>query len=335
MYTNLDTKYGGKFKNILDRYLIEAQSIRIASGYMSLQTISAYRDNLIDIAEHNNGNVQLMLGMAFYEGLSKKQNDACLELNNSLSHYPNSGVYVTYGRRYHGKIYEIYKNNIKTIFIGSSNFSPSGLYGNIECTIELIDEFQKQQISSFLSHLFSKYSKRIDEVFINTGSKKVITDSIENKYKKLSKHTKKIDLNLPSVNIDLARVAEKGQSNLNVYFGKGRENKDTGKIIPRPWYEIEIISPNEVNSLPNYPRGDFLAYTDDGLIIPMRTQGDNNKNLRSKNSLQIFGMWLKGKLEKSGALGKYEPVTLNTLMEYGNTTLKLLKINDSEYFMIF
>ena len=50
MYTNLDTKYGGKFKDILDRYLIEAQSIRIASGYMSLQTISAYRDNLIDIA---------------------------------------------------------------------------------------------------------------------------------------------------------------------------------------------------------------------------------------------------------------------------------------------
>lgn len=335
MYTNLDNQYGGKFKNVLDDRLTTAKSIRIASGYMSLQTISAYKNTLLSIAQHNNGNVQLMLGMAFYEGLSIKQNEACLELHHLLSRYPNSGVYVTYGRRYHGKIYEIFNENKKNIFVGSSNFSPSGLSGNIECTVEVIDDRQKQKVSSFLSHLFSDYSKTIDKVSINTGSKKIVKNSIENIYKNLSKHTKNIDYSLPHLDIDLTRVAEKSQSNLNVYFGKGRENKSTGKILPRPWYEIEIISPNEINSLPEYPKGDFLAYTNDGLIIPMKTQGDHNKNLRSKDSLQIFGLWLKGKLEKTGALNKYEPVTLNTLMEYGNTTLKLLKINEHEYFMIF
>ncbi len=72
-----------------------------------------------------------------------------------------------------------------------------------------------------------------------------------------------------------------------------------------------MIANTDLNSQQFYPKGDFLAYTDDGYIIPMRTQGDYFKNIRSKDSLQIFGIWLKGKLEKSGALKKYEPVTLD------------------------
>ena len=67
----------------------------------------------------------------------------------------------------------------------------------------------------------------------------------------------------------------------------------------------------------------------------MRTQGDYFKNLRSKDSLQIFGMWLKGKLERAGVLKKYDPVTIDTLREYGNSQLKLYKISDTEYFMSF
>jgi hypothetical protein len=67
----------------------------------------------------------------------------------------------------------------------------------------------------------------------------------------------------------------------------------------------------------------------------MRTQGDCFKNLRSKDSLQIFGMWLKGKLEKAGVLKKYDPVTIDTLREYGNSKLTLYKISSTEYFMCF
>mgnify|MGYP000031961112 CR=1 FL=1 len=123
--------------------------------------------------------------------------------------------------------------------------------------------------------------------------------------------------------------------NLNVYFGKGRLNSTTGITKPRPWYEIELIASNDLNSLPNYPKGDFLAYTDDGLIIPMRTQGDYFKNIRSRNSLQIFGIWLKGKLEKSGVLNRLEPVTLDTLIEYGKTNLIFYKIDEGKYFLEF
>ena len=67
----------------------------------------------------------------------------------------------------------------------------------------------------------------------------------------------------------------------------------------------------------------------------MRTQGDNNKNIRSKDSLQIFGIWLKGKLERSGCLKRYEPVTSETLAEYGSDKLIFYKIDNGKYYMEF
>jgi hypothetical protein len=133
----------------------------------------------------------------------------------------------------------------------------------------------------------------------------------------------------------LNRVAEKEKSNLNVYFGKGRLNAKTGIVKPRPWYEIELIANVQLSSNPLYPKGDFDAYTDDGYIIPMRTQGDYHKNIRSKVSLQIFGMWLKGKLQKSGALLPLSPVTNDTLIDYGNDTLTFSKIAEGKYYISF
>jgi len=140
---------------------------------------------------------------------------------------------------------------------------------------------------------------------------------------------------LPCFDLDLKRVAEKPKSNLNVFFGKGRLNNARTKIKPRPWYEIEIIADEGVRANEHYPIGDFNVLTDDNLVIPMRIQGDYYKNIRSKRSLQIFGMWVKGKLEKSGALNKYQPVTLDTLREYGNDKLTFYKINETDYYMKF
>ena len=41
------------------------------------------------------------------------------------------------------KIYDFNQGDKNKIFVGSSNFSPSGLAGNIECTVEIIDSVQK------------------------------------------------------------------------------------------------------------------------------------------------------------------------------------------------
>ena len=192
---------------------------------------------------------------------------------------------------------------------------------------------------TFLEDLYSpNYSLIIDKVEITVpGKKKIILKTVENYWTALARYnpTEIKTVGLPKFEFPLSRVAEMEKSNLNVYFGKGRLNTKTGKIIPRPWYEIELIASNDLNSHKYYPKGDFLAYTDDGYIIPMRTQGDYYKNIRSKQSLQIFGIWLKGKLQRMGALGMYHPVTLDTLEEYGNDKLSLYKIEEGKYYMEF
>ncbi|MCB0380508.1 MAG: NgoFVII family restriction endonuclease [Flavobacteriales bacterium] len=338
MYTNL-SHHGGDFRDILDIEFPKAKNVCIASGYASLDILHAYETEFIKIA--NNGGVsKLLLGMAFYEGLSSKKLDTANALNEKLKKFKNgSGVYVTNGRRYHGKVYWFDQESDTNIYVGSSNFSSSGTRGNIECTVPVSDKKQKQSVIKFLNDLYSpSHAITIDRAEITVpGKKKVVLKTVENFWDALKRYdpTTINIATLPKFEFPLERVAEMEKSNLNVYFGKGRLNTKNGKIIPRPWYEIELIASNDLNSQVYYPKGDFLAYTDDGYIIPMRTQGDYYKNIRSKQSLQIFGIWLKGKLERSGALAKYEPVTLDTLEEYGNNKLGFYKIEEGKYYMTF
>jgi len=338
MHTNIH-KYGGDFRNVLDKEFKTSNNITVASGYASLDVINAFEKPFIEVAKKG-GISRLLLGMAFYEGLGQKKLNAVTKLNNSLKAYnKNSGVFVTNGRRYHGKVYQFDKDLTSNIYVGSSNFSASGTKGNIECTVPTLDDNQKVNLIAFLNDLYSpSYSISIDQADITVpGKKKIVLDKVERLWTSLKTYdSSSISLEkLPKFVFPLNRVTEKEKSNLNVYFGKGRWSRSTGKVKPRPWYEIELIASNDLNSQPFYPKGDFLAYTDDGLIIPMRTQGDYYKNIRSKNSLQIFGIWLKGKLETSGVLKKYEPVTLETLEEYGTDKLAFYKIEEGKYYMIF
>ncbi len=338
MYTNV-TQHGGVFLDALDAEFATADNIAIASGYTSLITIKQFQDRLINIAR-NGGESKLLLGMARYEGLGQKQLDGLTQLHSALqTENLSSGVYIADNRRYHGKIYRFDSNGKSHIYLGSSNFSTNGIRTNIECTVPVLDDVLRRKVIAFLNDLYSpNYSTLLDKIEIRVKGTKdpKHTKAIE-LWNGLQTHTIKygnINTN-PFFAVTLNRINEQEKSCLNVYFGKGREDKVTGKIIPRPWYEVELTANSTEISNPHYPRGDFLAYTDDNLIIPMRAQGDNNKNIQSKDNLQIFGMWIKGKLERAGALDKYEPVTEETLNEYGNNEVRFYRIENNQYYMTF
>ena len=338
MYTNLD-KFGGNFRVVLDSEFSSAQNVTIASGYTSLDLIQAYQSKFVDIAKKG-GQARLLIGMAFYEGLSQKKLDAATELNEKLMHFGNgSGVYVTNGRKYHGKVYYFSNEDNVSIYVGSSNFSSSGTKGNIECTVPIFDTDQKLSVVNFIQELYSRNNSiTINKAEITVpGKKKIIQNNVEAKWNRIKRHQlgNIVTEGLSRFIFPLNRIAEKEKSNLNVYFGKGRWSRSSGKITPRPWYEIELIADRHLSSSQYYPKGDFLAYTDDGYILPMRTQGDYFKNIRSKESLQLFGIWLKGKLESRGVLKKYEPVTKETLEEYGNNKLTFYMLDEGEYYLIF
>ncbi|MEX1014786.1 MAG: restriction endonuclease PLD domain-containing protein, partial [Candidatus Paceibacterota bacterium] len=128
MYTNV-LKYGGDFRNLLNEEFANSKNVTIAAGYASLDVIHAFEKSFIKIAE-NGGISRLLLGMAFYEGLSQKKLDSVSKLNTSLKKINDqSGVYVTNGRRYHGKVYQFDYDGLSNIYVGSSNFSSSGTKG--------------------------------------------------------------------------------------------------------------------------------------------------------------------------------------------------------------
>ncbi len=337
IYTNVES-FGGDFMAVVDREFEESRDVSIASGYVSLDIINRYKAHFERIAK-NGGQARLILGMAFYEGLTKTKLEALKQLAEHLEKInEQSGVYVTYSERYHGKVY-LFKNEAdQRVYLGSSNFSRSGLAGNIECTA-LLDDKSKQQAKDFLEYLFSPDNavpiSKADIVTLGTADykRRLKLTSLDQlaRYDTATIVPEKYE----HFEYPLDRVVDKEKSNLNVYFGKGRWSRSSGKVTPRPWYEVELIAPREINSQPLYPQGNFTAYTDDGYVIPMKTSGDYHKNIRSRGGLQIFGQWMKGKLQRSGALVPLTPVTQDTLDAYGSSSIRFHKLKDGEYYLAF
>jgi len=338
LWTNTDTN-GGNFLQQVEDEFREARDVTIASGYVSLDIINKFYGDFERIAD-SGGKARLLVGMAFYEGLTANKLAKLTTLSNSLENFGNgSGVFVSYNGKYHGKLYLFENNNNKNLYVGSSNFSRTGLSGNIECTTSILDDETRNQLNTFIDYLFESENAvsilKADIVVPGTSSytQKISLQTLDDlpRYDPSS-----IDTSLlPKLEYPLSRVADKEKSNLNVYFGKGRWSRSSGKVLARPWYEVELIANGDINSNPLYPKGDFTAYTDDGFILPMKTSGDYFKNIRSRGNLSLLGQWIKGKLQKNGALLPLTPVTQDTLDIYGKNSINFYKMSDDKYYMGF
>ncbi|MEE9193692.1 MAG: restriction endonuclease PLD domain-containing protein [Thermodesulfobacteriota bacterium] len=324
----------------LESVFPSATSVRIASGYIGEDIIRKFTPEFKRITE-NGGICQLLHGMALYSGLTESKLSLLNELNTLLSSYSeNNGVFVSYSGRYHGKLYHIETENEKKIYAGSSNFSITGLKQYKECTILIKDSKTSLMVEDYLNYLFNaKVSTSILRADIHITKKE--SDRLrQQKITELAElkqfDSTKIDTSkLPMFTISLDRIANAQKSNLNCYFGKGRWTRTTGLVKLRHWYEVEVIVPKAITSNPLYPKGDFTAYTHDGYLIPMKTSGDYNKNMRSRGNLRIFGMWLKSKLEDSGSLTRFTPVTRETLESYGRNSLTFYKFGRNKYYIEF
>tara|TARA_Y100000031_G_scaffold149108_1_gene186364 strand:+ start:1135 stop:2157 length:1023 start_codon:yes stop_codon:yes gene_type:complete len=339
LYSN-DEKYGGLMLKEVQNGFKKSNNISIASGYVSGDIISQFEEEFYRIAE-NGGVIKILVGMAFYEGLAGKNLKLLQRIETKLRELKGeSGIFVCYSRKFHGKIYSFNNNDEeKSLYVGSSNFSRSGLSGNLECTTKIVDLETQDKVKNYLNYLFSTENaiSILKADVTSFGSKEYLERiSLETLDDLETYEPSTIDTsNLAKLEYPLSRVVTSEKSSLNVYFGKGRLARSTGKITPRPWYEVELIAPRAINSDPNYPQGDFIAYTDDGYVMHMKTSGDHYKNIRSKRNLKILGQWIKGKLQKAGALIPLTPVTQDTLDKYGNDTINFYKIKAGEYYMEF
>lgn len=318
----------------LDQLLPNAQSVDIACGYISQEALRNYGSKLVRVGE-NGGSATLLIGMARFEGLHRNTYQTLLDLNAKLqasSH--KSEVRVVWSPApYHGKLFRIRTSSEVHYFAGSANFSASGFKNNIEFSISIDDPAVKAVSDKFLDWLLDdnqsiNISKVNEFPLIENAVRTIVTTTPLTSVPVPSAHT-------PYVDISLSRIDRQRGSSLNAFFGRGRIQRRTGIITPRDWFEVEIISDNITTSNPIYPKGDFVAITDDGYRIECSTQGDYFKNLRSKHDLKILGKWIKGKLQDTGALVPYQPVTTATLANYGRDFIRLYRISEGVYRMDF
>lgn len=324
-------------KNINDVLLdlIERSSkIIIASGYISHDAIVEIHrivENDIDRIK----NLSIFVGMHYIEGFTKNQYYSCIKLNNILLEKGIGAIYVSPIIKFHGKIYSFVSSEGRfTGLIGSANLS--SFIRNIERTYETMFLAENDKIAEDIYNknieILQDLGVRIDEAepikeedFMQSeldlsnldGVTKIDEKKLSAMLAQDSKYQFKIE------------VKPEEKSHLNPFFGKGRENS-RGYVIPRPWYEAELIVPKKTTSLAGFPRGiHFNVVTMDGWGFECETQGTNSKNLRSIGSLSILGKWLKGNLEINGCLKTGEMVTKEVLENYGKSHL-ILRSTDQD-----
>ncbi len=337
MYTN-HKDFGGDFGKEITKDLKKYKELQIASGYFGVSLINKIREDLLNIAKR--GFCKILIGMIFQEGVSKAQKQILLDLHADLKKINSeSGIFLTL-QQYHGKVYKFSNGLDEKIYVGSSNLSDSGFYTNYEFNTVVTDSQTKLQIASFLDFLFKQnvISASLDDVELVIKNKRTLNPSSGKKSLKDCVISKRLFPTSPSISSNKIklRVDDQPMSSLNLYFEKGRKDKN-GKYAPRPWYEVEITS-EKSERVGDYPIGDFIAYYTDGkrfYKLPMITASADNKAITTKDNREILGELIKGKLTRLNHLNLYERVTSETLANYGKDFITLSKIKDGEYYLDF
>lgn len=321
-----------------------ATRMDIAVGYITSDSLIELK-KMIELNDHLR-ELNLTIGMHYLERFTKLEYNAALELNGFLKENKIGSVKLVTPFKYHGKLYS-YSNDENAFagIIGSNNLSSivEGGARVYEGSVLLDDVKMAKEMRDFIERLVTTSTDEIDNLEIDKfrevnplleGHEYV--GKVDSQTMRMLAYTK-TDV---SFDIPIKGYEVSPHSNLNVFFGKGREGKN-GLVKPRHWYEVELIVPKEITTRPGYPQSKtdeavFRVITDDGWTFSCKVSGDYSKNFRSENDLKILGKWLKGRLENAGVLKVGEPVTKETLEKYGRDTFTLTKTRtENTWFLDF
>lgn len=320
-----------------DKCFFDADHAIVAVGYSSHDAL-LYLTRLLEL--NPSRSLTVCIGLARFEGLTRSQRDAAAALDKGLRDSGQGGVVVAHQIPFHGKVSIFERSGVGfSAIVGSSNLGslmpPRSEYEarSVEVDLQVQDSAVVQQLSSLMGGLITDLSVPLATILpqipvvanknreLESRSDVLTADARE--HSALYARSSELDFRIP--------LKDEPKSNLNVYFGKGRENRQ-GHVRPRNWYEVELIVPKSVTVNPRYPKGDFLACTDDGYLFACKTSGDNHKNFRSRDDLTVLGRWIKGRLESAECLKVGDPVTEDTLLSYGRADLRLTHTGERRQF---
>lgn len=337
-------KQNRSFSDYFEKLLQESDHLKIASGYISTDSLTEIKRI---VEENKKPYVELFIGMHFFEGMTKTQYQATKYLNSFLTENSLGKVYISNTFKFHGKLYCFKKEDLTfASIVGSSNLNNIlDTHRSFETDILFNEESIVTEVDRFITELSTSagipFIEWAPESFreenpLLEGHENVKHCTPDEIFSVLNKTTA-VSFDIPLKTSEIA-----GKSNLNAYFGKGRQDQ-RGFIRPRHWYEVELIVPKEITDHPNYPKAGYpetesviTVYTDDGWKFDCKISGDYSKNFRSCDDLKILGKWIKGRLENNGALNIGEPVTQKTLESYGRSSIKLTATdNNNEWYLDF
>lgn len=318
------------FLDAFEEFSSSADSVHISTGYVSVASLQYLIENVKNNALSY---LHLTIGMHHFDGFTRAQYDSAFALASYLEQTKKGSTSICKAFPYHGKVYGFYKNGkpFATI-LGSSNLSSLCRVDsyNFEVDVILEDLEILNQISEFQTDL----NERACEPFLNWQPREFNKTVVVPFAKKLSGNEFGNYLRLEQREKFSLLLMTEEKSNLNVCFGKGRENKRKF-VRPRPWYEVEVIVSKAITALPGYPyKTTFKVVTDDGWMFDCNTNGDYSKNFRSADGLCVLGHWIKGRLEADGVLKFGEKVTKEILQAYGTEHLKLIKTEKESLWLL-
>lgn len=346
----------------------KAKTVRIATGYVGKEVFIAQTPLLYEVVK-NGGVVQIIFGIAFWEGLKSNELEVKMrEFHEEINVINNdSGIYIVHTKKFHGKFYfyeyQGHKKNIATI--GSSNFSNTGFGDWNETNIVINNPEQLEELDEFFYRLKNYDTLPITQVPY-FGRNKIEEDTKKRKYEssiqlfkwpapkaKSLEEAKKLNV---SFYIPIRTGSKLEKSSFNLFNGKGRLSKDKKSCKPRSWYEVENtvrrydVCRKEINQyLPDQTapyRFKVVTEEDSVFNVCFKRKSTRKNDLRSlefcgldfrSTPSEALGYFVKDKLVKAKALKEGELITEETLIKYGNDRIifKYLGSRDSEdYFFI-
>lgn len=317
-----------------DRLINEATEFNIATGYISSESLVELR-RIVNLRPKEIS-INLFVGMNYLEGFTKLQYNSLKDLSCFLRSENAGSVLVSPSALYHGKMYSFNDAQGKCLgaFIGSSNLSSFlGTSQNyIESDVffegpeaELVDKNLKSVVK-----VLGKFFYDMEPITTFLPAEKDLLKDLKH-VQKLSKEEFNHALTTvtgPTVEIPLKT---KSKSNLNTYFGKG---KNKNLYSPRSWYEVEIIISTSIEGRDLLPsKRPINVLTPEGYMFQCARQGTNNKNFRSVGDLRILGKWIKGQMENEGVIQCGELVTQDTLKAFGKSKLVLTKSSEDFWYI--
>lgn len=332
----------GSFGDAFEKTVVTSDSIKIATGYITEESLLELKSVLLFYFEENRTKeCSLVIGMHGREGFTRPQYEAAVELGSFLKEKNIGSVRVCTAFKYHGKTYVFNRENEEAPFsaiLGSSNLGNILSVRQWEVDAQFSEQAVTTELEKLHDDLVAKASKDIIDEWPKPDSFIETPDLLQDRIdvsKADSDDYEQIESTETGRVFDLPLKTE-AKSNLNTYFGKGRYTAATGVIRPRHWYEVELIVPIEIIQSDGYPErnSEFTVYTDDGWKFDCKVQGDYGKNFRSMHDLRTLGRWIKGRLERSGCLQVGQPVTEEVLDNYGRHTISFKETSDPAVWLL-